>query len=105
MTFWERSQGMHDLVLRLSLKEIPIGVWNDYKNGKVFVSSDFLSDTPFIFSMSLEDSKPNIMMMKALKKYKFWRNFLDNFSLGIVYFESQKIKFNFLELLKIVKSL
>ena len=62
-------------------KGMTYGVWNDYKNGKVFVSTDFLSDTPFIFSMSLEDSRPNIMMMKALKKYKFWRNFLDNFSL------------------------
>ena len=81
MTFWERSQEMHDFHLLLYLKGILIGVWNDYKNGKVFVSTDFLSDTPFIFSMSLEDSRPNIMMMKALKKYKFWRNFLDNFSL------------------------
>jgi hypothetical protein len=81
MTFWEKSREMHVLVLLLSLRERLIGIWNDYKNGKVFVSLDFISDTPFIFSMSLEDSRPNIMMMKALKKYKFWRNFLDNFSL------------------------
>lgn len=57
------------------------GVWNDYKMGKVFISTDFIPESPFIFSMSLEDSKPNIMMIKALKRYKFWRNFLDNYSL------------------------
>lgn len=73
--------------------------------GKVFVSTDFLPDTPFIFSMSVDDNKPNIMMIKALKKYKFWRTFLDNFSLGVVFFESQKIKFNFMELLRIIKSM
>ena len=81
MIFWEGNRELLDLVLLLFIREQPIGVWNDYKLGKVFVSTDFLPDTPFIFSMSVDDNKPNVMMIKALKKYKFWRTFLDNFSL------------------------
>ena len=50
-------------------------------NGKVVVSYDFIPDTPFIFSMSLNDNKPNVMMIKALKRYKFWKTFMENFSL------------------------
>ena len=81
MTFWEGNQERHVLVLLLSLKEILIGVWNDYKMGKVFISTDFIPESPYIFTMSVEDSKPNVMMIKALKRYNFWRNFLDNYSL------------------------
>lgn len=81
MTFWEGNQELLDLVSLLSLKEILIGVWNDYKMGKVFISADFIPESPYIFTMSVEDSKPNVMMIKALKKYNFWRNFLDNYSL------------------------
>lgn len=84
---------------------VTYGIWNDYKQGKVFVSLDFLQESPFVFSMTLSDSKPNIMMLKSLKKYKFWRTFLDNFSIGIVYYESQKIKHNFYELLKVIRSI
>jgi len=57
------------------------GIWNDYKQGRVFISYDYLKETPYLFSMSLSDSKPNIMMIKSLKKYKFWKNFIENFSL------------------------
>ena len=81
MTFWEGNQALPVLVLLLYLRKILIGVWNDYKMGKVFISTDFIPESPYIFTMSLEDSKPNVMMIKALKKYNFWRNFLDNYSL------------------------
>lgn len=80
-------------------------MWNDYKLGKVFVSHDFIPESPFIFSMTLEDSRPNILMMKALKKYNFWKIFQENFSSGVVYYENQKIKHNFMELIKYIKSL
>lgn len=77
------------------------GVWNDFHEGKIFVSCDYDKNTPFIFSMTLKDHTPNTMMFNALKKYNFWRNFLDNFKLGNVYFENQRIKHNVYELLKL----
>ena len=79
--FLGRKSGTARFSFAFIFKGNTYGVWNDYKMGKVFISSDFIPESPYIFSMSLEDSKPNIMMIKALKRYKFWRNFLDNFSL------------------------
>lgn len=77
------------------------GTWNDFNEGKIFVSNDFLKNTPFIFSMTLKDHTPNTMMFNSLKRYNFWKNFMDNFKLGNVYFENQRIKHNVYELLKL----
>ena len=51
-------------------------------NGKIFVSKDFDKYSPFIFSITLQDHSPNTMMINSLKKYNFWKTFLENFKLG-----------------------
>lgn len=76
------------------------GIWNDYHEGKVFVSLDHDPYTPYKFSMTLSDHSPNLMMFNAMKKYNFWKSFLENFKLGVVYFESQKIKQKMYEIVK-----
>ena len=65
-----------------------------FTNGKVFVSFDYDKYTPFIFSLTLADHSPNTMMINSLRRYSFWKTFIENFKLGNVYFESQKIKHN-----------
>ena len=40
------------------------------------------------------------MMFNAMKRYNFWKHFLENFNLGVVYYENQTIKHNMLLLLK-----
>lgn len=81
-------------------KDEIFGIWNDLKEGKVFVSYDYIKNTPFIFSMTLADHKPNLLMYNSMKKYSFWKLFVDNFKCGLVYFENQKIKYNMIELIK-----
>ena len=76
------------------------GIWNDYHEGKVYVSLDYDPYTPYIFSMTLKDHSPNLMMFNAMRKYNFWKTFLENFKLGVVYFESQKIKQKIYEIVK-----
>ena len=70
-------------------------------NGKVFVSTDFDKYSPYLFSMTLKDHSPNTLMFNAMKRYNFWKLFLENFKLGNVYFENQKIKHNLYELIKL----
>ena len=81
------------------------GVWNDYKNGKVYVSNDYLENSPFIFSITLKDSKPNIMMITALSRYDFWNIFIKNFKLGIVFYENQKLKHVTFEIIRLYNSI
>ena len=61
-------------------------------NGKIFVSADYDKFSPYLFSMTLKDHSPNTMMFNAMKRYNFWKLFLENFKIGNVYFENQKIK-------------
>lgn len=100
----KRKQALQNLALLLSISGNYYGVWNDYKNGKVYVSEDYLKNTYHLFALTLDDFKPNVLMIKSLKKYAFFKNFIDNFSAGIVYFENQKIKHNTYEAIRIYKS-
>lgn len=81
MTLFGKKSGNARFTFAFIYNGETYGIWNDYKQGRVFISYDYLKETPYLFSMSLSDSKPNIMMIKSLKKYKFWKNFIENFSL------------------------
>lgn len=62
------------------------------KNGKIFVSTDYIKNTPFIFATTLKDHTPNTMFLNSARKYNCWKNFIENYNLGNVRFESVKIK-------------
>lgn len=81
------------------------GVWNDFFNGKVFVSYDVPPDPLYQFALTLKDHRPNTMMLSAMKRYNFWKMFLQNFKLGNVCFENQKIKHTIYEVIKLYHSL
>lgn len=98
--FIEHKTGSAKFSFALIYEDSVYGIWNDYHEGKVFVSSDYDRYSPYIFSMTLKDHKPNIMMFNAMRKYNFWKNFLENFKSGVVYFENQKIKHNMYSLIK-----
>lgn len=80
------------------------GVWNDFKSGKVFVSSDYDQNSPYVFSITLKDLTPNVMMISVAKNYRCFKNFIKFFKLGLVYFENQKIKKDSFEVLKILNA-
>lgn len=103
--FIERKTGTAKFNFGFIYKGETFGVWNDFKNGKVFVSSDIQNNSSFIFTFSLADLKPNVMMFSALSRYDFWKVFLKNFKLGLVYYESQKIKHYVFEILKLYNSI
>lgn len=73
-------------------------------NGKIFVSTDYDKYSPYLFSMTLKDHSPNTLMFNSMKRYNFWKLFLENFKIGNVYFENQKIKHSMYELIKLYYS-
>ena len=99
--FIEKKKGTSKFSFAFTYNSNIYGVWNDFKEGKIYVSFDYLKNTPFMFSMTLRDHTPNTMMFNAMKKYSFWKDFLTNYRLGNVYFENQKIKHDVYELIKI----
>lgn len=91
-TFIAKKTGSAKFSFAFIYQNQTFGVWNDFKNGLVFVSNDFIHDTPYIFSTTLKDHTPNTMFINSAKKYSCWRLFIENYNLGNVRFENQKIK-------------
>lgn len=99
-SFLAKKTGSSKFSFALIYEGETYGIWNDYHGGHVYVSNDYDTYTPYKFSMTLADHSPNIMMFNSMKRYSFWKNFLENFKLGVVYFESQKIKQKMYEIVK-----
>ena len=68
------------------------GVWFDFQEGKIFVSSDYYKSSPNIFALTTRDHTENTMLMKSINKYQCWKKFIDNYEIGNVRFESVQIK-------------
>ena len=103
--FIERKTGSSKFSFAFIYNKETFGVWSDFKNGKVYVSEDYLDNSFNIFTLTLKDSKPNVMMISALARYDFWKQFLKNFKYGIVYYENQKIKHIVYEIIKLYNSI
>ncbi|MBR2652300.1 MAG: phage DNA encapsidation protein [Clostridia bacterium] len=67
------------------------GVWINWMTGKMYISNDFL-DNHIVFACTTDDHKPNTMLMTIAKEYHCWRTFIQNYKLGNVYYENNKIK-------------
>ena len=68
------------------------GIWVDYQAGKFFVSQDIDPSCRLVYSITVDDHSPNTLLLSSLNKAIFFKKFIDNYKLGNVYFESQKIK-------------
>lgn len=98
--FIEKKSGSAKFTFALVYKQDTFGIWSDYKNGKIFVSLDYDKSSPHVFAMTLADHSPNTLMFNAMRRYSFWKTFLENYKLGNVYFENQKVKHSMYELIK-----
>lgn len=78
------------------------GVWCNYNEGRIYISEDFVKNSPYIFATTIQNHKPNTLLLKNARKYSCWSNLINQFKIGNVYFESIKIKNIALELFKII---
>lgn len=90
--FIEKKNGNCKFSFAFIFNNQTFGVWIDNINSKIFVSSDYVKDTPFMFATTIDVHTPNTMFLNSAKKYACWRMFIDNYNLGNVRFENQKIK-------------
>lgn len=99
--FIEKKKGTSKFSFAFIYNSQIYGAWNDFNEGKIYVSLDYDKNSPFIYAMTLKDHTPNTMMFNAIKKYSFWKDFIQNYKFGNVYFENQKIKHDVYELIKL----
>lgn len=68
------------------------GVWVDYNKGMFFVSLNTDPSCKIVYTLTVDDHKPNTLLLSQLNKSQYFKTFLENYKQGNVYFESQKIK-------------
>ena len=68
------------------------GVWIDYGEGKIFVSENVDPSFLIVYSLTVDDHQPNTMLLKQINKSPLFKTFIENYKMGNVYFESQKVK-------------
>ena len=82
-------------------KDNKYGIWCDNHEGKMFVSENVDNCYKVVFSLTVEDHKPNTLLLKSSNKHPYLKSFVDNYKMGNVYFESQKIKNIFYDVIKL----
>ena len=100
--FIEKKTGTAKFNFAFTYKDEIFGVWFDNINSKIFVSLDYIKDTPFMFTTTLSDHSENTMFVASAKRYGCWKNFITNYELGNVRFENMKIKNITFEVIKML---
>lgn len=77
------------------------GIWVDYNEGKFFVSQDVDPCCKLIYSVTVDDHSPNTLLLSNINKAVFWKKFIENYKMGNVYFENQKVKNIVYEVIKL----
>ena len=67
------------------------GVWYDYSEGKMWVSSA-IDPSGINYSLTLNDHSPNTMLLKNRNKTLYFRQFIECYKQGLVFFETMNIK-------------
>lgn len=89
--FISKKSGTSKFSFAMKYKDNILGVWLDYNNGCVYVSFDY-DKNGCIFACTNDDHSPNTMLLSVAKKYRGFKLFIDNYKLGNVFFENNKIK-------------
>lgn len=101
-TFLMRKTEKSQYYFTMHYQGVAYGVWIDYNEGKIFVSENVDPSCRIIYSLTVDDHKPNTMLLQSISKSPFFKRFIDNYKLGNVYFESQKIKGIVYDIIKMV---
>lgn len=74
------------------------GVWNDWKEGEIFFSKSYDPQCPIIFSVTSDDHDEQSIMLK-LRSSVFFKSVIEHYRLSKLFFESQTIKNNVMDLI------
>lgn len=90
--FVEKKSGSCSYYFTFKYLDVLYGVWISYQQGKIWVSEDVDPSCRIVYSLTLDDHTPNTLFLKNMNKSAMFKNFIDAYKQGNVYFESQRIK-------------
>lgn len=71
----------------IEAKGVKYGVWNAFKLGHWFISTKVDKTCDIIFITTLDDHRPNTMVLKGASQSIYIKYLIDNFRRGLIYFD------------------
>ena len=75
----------------LSFKGSKFGIWSDYNSSRIYISNSYDPSCPITFTLEASDHNENTKLV-SIRRSDFFKNLLEHYRMGLLYFESQKIK-------------
>lgn len=90
--FIESKTQRSEYFLTLRYKDTNIGIWYDPAQWVYYVSNDVDLQFKRVYSVTTDDHKPNMLLLKTAKKTAFFGNLITAYESGAVRYESMKLK-------------
>ena len=90
--FIESKTQRSEYFLTLRYKDTNIGIWYDPAQWLYYVSNDVDLQFKRVYSVTTDDHKPNMLLLKTAKKTAFFGNLITAYESGAVRYESMKLK-------------
>lgn len=74
------------------------GIWNDYKDGMMYISDDYDPNCPVRFTINSDDHNENTLLIRT-RVSPFFKSIIEHYRLARLCFENQKIKNNIMNVL------
>lgn len=100
--FVDKKTRRAEYFVTLRYNDTFISIWFDSLQWLYYVSADVDMSFPKIYSVTTDDQKPNIMLIKTARKLAWMRNIIDAYRMGAVRYESIKLKNMFREIMRII---
>lgn len=75
------------------------GVWHNMNNGRIYLSDDYDPNTKLILSIQMDDHTPESKYI-SMRQNGYMKVLIEAYKNGDLYFENQKIKNNFMKILR-----
>lgn len=90
--FIEQKTQRSNYYCTLRYKENYLGIWFDSVQYRFYVSDDVEKSSNKIYSTTTDDHQPNTLLFYKGKKLPILKNLIDAYECGAIYYESQKLK-------------
>lgn len=79
------------------------GIWTSHKYGKMFVNKQYDPCSLNNFSITTDDHEPNMLYIRQFKKLRNVKDLIFAFDTGILFFEDQECKKEFIRIYSIIR--
>ena len=81
-----------------------VGIWFDNLQWLYYVSADVDLKYPKMYSVTTDDQKPNLMLIKSASKLAWMKNLISAYQMGAIRYESIKLKSMFRDIMRMISN-